>query len=136
MNHKVSRNEHLPTILMIQDSERKIESNSHILSTFDVVYLSRSQNTATLTWIQQNQPDLIVIEYKSRLEAYLSLIALLKLDWLTRNIPIVIAGNRFALKSIENLDYDAYLNLPYSAADLDKVICSLIRLPICRSFAG
>ena len=136
MNHKAFKNEHLPTILVVRDSQRKIELNSHILSAFNVVCLLKAQDTAILIWIQQNQPDLIVIEYNSLLEPYSNLITPLKLDWLTRNIPIVVAGNRFTLKSIENLDYDACLNSPYSATDLDRVICSLLRLPNCHIFAG
>ena len=168
MKYEAFDNARLPTILMVQDSERKIELNSHILSVFNIVYSSGShcsqftpritesarshckkqlnseltsqhvgsQDTEILTWIQQNQPDLIVIEYASHPESYSNLITPLKLDWLTRNIPIVIVCSRFFLKSIENLDYDACLNSPYSEADLNKAICSLIRLPICHIFAG
>ena len=136
MNNKAFGTDYLPTILMVRDSERKIEFNSHILSAFNVVYSSKLQNTPILTWIQQNQPDLIIAEYNSFPEPYSNLITLLKLDWLTRNIPIVVAGNKFTLRSIENLDYDACLNSPYSVADLNKVICSLIQIPICNVFAS
>ena len=136
MNNKAFGTDYLPTILMVRDSERKIEFNSHILSAFNVVYSSKLQNTPILTWIQQNQPDLIIVEYNSFPEPYSNLITLLKLDWLTRNIPIVVAGNKFTLRSIENLDYDACLNSPYSVADLNKVICSLIQIPICNVFAS
>ena len=136
MNPKTSTDERSPIILVVRDHERKIKSNSRILSAFNLIYSSGSQNRKNLIWIQQNQPDLIIVECEHSLKSCSSLITLLKLDWLTRNIPIIVAGNRFALKSIADLDYDACLNLPYSEADLDRVICSLIGLPICQVSAS
>ena len=136
MNHKTSIDGRLPTIFIVRDNERKIELNSRILSAFNLIYCSGSQNRKNLSWIQQNQPDLIIVECEHSLNSCSSLITPLKLDWLTRDIPIIIAGNRFALKSIADLDYNACLNLPYSGVDLDRIICSLIGLPICQVSAG
>ena len=136
MNPKTSTDERSPIILVVRDHERKIKSNSRILSAFNLIYSSGSQNRKNLIWIQQNQPDLIIVECEHSLEFCSSLITPLKLDWLTRDIPIVVAGNRFTLNSIADLDYYACLNLPYSAADLDRVICSLIGLPICQLSTG
>ena len=136
MNPKTSNDERSPTILVVKDSEGKTKLNSRILSAFNIIYSSGSPNSKSLTWIQQNQPDLIIVECGHFSKSCSSLITPLKLDWLTRDIPIIVVGNKFALKSIADLDYDACLNSLCSAADLDKAICSLVRIPVCEVIAG
>ena len=128
-------NNNLPTILVVQDSQTKIGSDSAILSQFNIVYISQSNNLDTLFWIQENQPNSILLDFKHPNSACLNLITSLRLDWLTRNIPIVVMTNRFALQSITHLDCDGYLVTPYSITELEKTICHFIRTPICNIHA-
>ena len=132
MNFKRYGNSHSPTILIVQNSFRKLELDSSILSLFNIVHLSQSENTAVLSWIQQNQPDLIVLELDCLEKPYESLITSIRLDWLTRDIPIIVTGNKFVLQSMNNLDYDACITTPYLAKKLYRVICSLIDSPFCQ----
>ena len=126
----------LPTILIVQDDLVQIGSDSSILALFNKVYIPQSQNRITLSWIQQNQPNLIFLELtKCPEQNYLSLITLLRLDWLTRDIPIVIAGSAFVFNSVKNLDYNTYLTTPYSTRELEEVICSLTDTSCCKIFA-
>lgn len=136
MSYKVSENNYSPTILIVRDDGKKIELNSPILSSFNTVYLSKLENVAVLSWIQENQPDLIILELRNSQEFCSSLITPLRIDWLTRNIPIIVIGDRFTLKSVANLDYDACLRLPYSAADLERTICSSISTSICQAYVS
>jgi CheY-like chemotaxis protein len=126
----------LPTILVVQDGESQTTFYASGLALFRLVYVAKLQdNFSTLAWIQENQPDLIILELKQPKTLSLSLITPLKIDWLTRDIPIVVTGNRLALQSVADLDYDACLLTPYSTADLEQVICSLINAVSCQVFA-
>ncbi|MEL6495569.1 MAG: hypothetical protein AAFQ41_10675, partial [Cyanobacteria bacterium J06623_7] len=60
------------------------------------------------------------------------LISTLKLDWLTRNIPILTIGDSLRQKSLNSLNYDAHLTKPYSLSELEQTICSLVCLPACK----
>jgi len=122
----------LPTIIVVQDSTTKLILNSIIENSFKQVYIS-SQNSNTLGWIQQNQPDLIILKIEWSKLKEMDLVATLRLDWLTRNIPILAIGDGISLL---NLDCNAYLVEPYSTSDLEKAICSLISSPVCLSYAS
>ncbi|MCC0176620.1 hypothetical protein I4641_06460 [Waterburya agarophytonicola K14] len=125
-----------PTILIVQEKIVKIGSDSLILTLFNKVYISQKQNKIVLSWIQQNQPNLIILELNKSLEENCSsLITLLRSDWLTRDIPIVVTGNSFVLRAIKNLDYNTFLKTPYSSRELEKVVCSLTHLSACKVFA-
>ena len=136
MNKKTFNGDHSSTILIVQDRSEKIELDSPILTNSNVVCFSNLENTTLLSWIQQNQPDLIILKLMQTEESFSSLITPLRLDWLTRNIPIIVTGDIFTLKSVANLDFNASLTTPYSAKELDGVICSLIRTSGCQIFAG
>ncbi len=123
----------LPTILVVQDSKTELISNSIIANSFKQVYVSIDQNSHTLAWIQQNQPDLIILNLEWSKLREMDLVTALRLDWLTRNIPILAIGDCIYLF---NLDCDACLIEPYSTSDLEKAICSLISSPVCLSYAS
>lgn len=126
----------LPTILVVRDSESLASFSASGLARFHLVYVAKSpDNFSTLAWIQENQPDLVIFELQHPETPVLSLITPLRLDWLTRDIPIMVTGNRLALQSIVNLDYDACLITPYSTANLEQAICSLINASSCQIFA-
>ena len=135
---KISKldNNRLPIILIVQDDKSDQVFESYFLNLFNTVYISKSQNyMMTLSWIQQNQPDLIILRLERAELPCLSLITSLKMDWLTRDIPTVVIENRLAVQSVSNLDYDACLTTPYSAKDLKRVICSFIHSPLCQILA-
>lgn len=136
MKHETAQKDYLGTILVVRDRKRKTKLDSLILSDFNIAYFSNSEYKTLLSWIQQNQPSLIIFELDYPQKTYSDLIATLKLDWLTRNISIVMIGNRFALQSVANLDYDVYLDSAYTIADLEKVVCSLVHTPACQVYAG
>ena len=136
MNHETVNNDYSPTILIVGDREQKKEFNSAILSEFNKVYFSNLECTTVLSWIQQNQPSLIIFKFDCPKKLNSDLISSLRLDWLTRNIPIIIMSNRFALQSIADLDYDAYLSWSDTTADLEKAVCSLINTLACQINAG
>ena len=124
-----------PNILIVQEDLVEKEAASSISPLLNKAYCAEYQPGNTLNWIQQNQPDLIILKLKKSEVNYLDLIISLRLDWLTRDIPILIIGNRFVLRSTANLDYDACLKTPYSMEELERAICSLIRTPACQAFA-
>lgn len=125
-----------PTILIVRENRSEIEANSSISSLLNRAYRVDYQPNKTLAWIQQNQPDLIILNLRKVEADYLDLIACLKLDWLTRDIPILIIGNRFTLQSVANLDCDACLKTPYSTQELERVICSLVQnTSACQAFS-
>ncbi len=128
MNPQAFGNSHSPTILIVQNNIKKIEFDSSILTLFNMVYLSRNEDTNILSWIQQNQPDLIILEFENHEQVCSSLITPLKLDWLTRDIPIIATGNLFTLQSLVNLGCDASLKIPYSVVNLEKTIFSLVEI--------
>lgn len=126
----------LSTILVVQDSNIPLAADSKILNSFKEVYVSIGQGTGTLLWIQQNQPDLIILNLEGSKIAELDLIAALKLDWLTRHIPILAIVNQSDRFQAANLDCDAYIAKSYSTLELEKAICSLVSNPVCLSYAS
>ena len=88
-----------------------------------------------LAWIQQYQPDLIILNAELTQIINLQLITILKLDWLTRTIPILlITSAAEKLQFEETLDYDACLIEPYSAMELNKIVCSLVSVSTCNVY--
>lgn len=141
-----------PLILVVQNIPAKLAADSLVVASFNKVYislsdfaipeqLSQSKNSAILLWIQQNQPDLIIFDLQwSEIKEW-QLITALRLDWLTRDIPIIVIKDCWSHHSnnpnhpdfLSNLDYDACLSKPYSVMELERLICSLIFSPVCSS---
>lgn len=135
MNQSISKKEYSPTILVARDYPFKSETTSEILASFDQVYIPVIDVLTISNWIQQHQPDLIVldIDYLDIVDS--GLVSTLRLDWLTRRIPIVIISNMTVNQAInqENLDCDAYLQRPCSTGELEETICSLIPITTCKT---
>ena len=124
------------TILIVQNNrdQQQLGANSRILAWHEQVYIYSKKTTKILSWVQQHQPDLVVLDLELFQIKKMELISLLRLDWLTRTIPIIIITN---LKShpklaTANLDFDACLVKPYSIQELESVICSLLPTPDCE----
>lgn len=133
MNLKKFSDSRLPTILVVQDSDDdEVESGSLLMPLFNRVQISQADNHSILVWIQQNQPALAIFKTDRSVKAIADSIVPLKLDWLTRKIPVIVIGNTLALPPLISLTCDAFLNAPYSAEDLDRVIYSLIDIPTCK----
>ncbi len=137
MNHSTTFNYRSKTVLIVNNNGVKLGSNSLILASFHQVFLSVSEVHPAISWVQQHQPDLIILDLEWSPIAQLQLITALRLDWLTRNIPIMLIVNS-TVKGLginEQLDYDACLVKPYSMTDLERTICSLVSTPACELYA-
>ena len=120
------------TLLIVNDDKAKLFANSTVLTSFNQIYFSITEALNIFSWAQQYQPDLIILDLKWSEVVELQLIPTLRLDWLTRNIPILMIADSAPLQSVASLDYNAYLIKPYSLFELEQTICSLIYLPICK----
>ena len=120
------------TLLIVNDDRAKLFANSTVLTSFNQIYFSITEALNIFSWAQQYQPDLIILDLKWSEVVELQLIPALRLDWLTRNIPILMIADSAPLQSVASLDYNAYLTKPYSLFELEQTICSLISLPIYK----
>ena len=132
MDRRAISNYRQPIILIISNNQTKLPLSSSILAFFDrfqVIF----QKQKTLSWIQQHQPDLIILDLEKS-DKLLPLVTTLKLDWLTRDIPIIAiidsAARQLCLSA--GLDYDACLVRPYSVVELEQKICSLVSTCKCE----
>ena len=122
------------TVLVVSEGKaRQLIKNSTLLASLNYVDISASEDKI-VSWIQQHQPDLIVLELDWSQVANLQLVSALRLDWLTRLIPIIAIVGKTAqkLRSAEQLDCDRLVE-PYSLLELEKSICQLLSLPACSS---
>jgi CheY-like chemotaxis protein len=133
MNPNTTGRNFLQRILVVSDEPKKLALDSKILASFEQISLTILEATKIIAWVQQYQPDLIVLNLKLAQIINLQLIAALRLDWLTRTIPIMVITNPASkLQSPEKLDCDAWLIKPYSKIELEQAICSLISTPACE----
>lgn len=137
MNHDETSKYVLPTVLVINNNQSKLPSDSLLLASLNQVCIPMMESSKILDWIQQHQPDLIVLDIAWSQIINLQLIAALRLDWLTRNIPImIITGSTMPqIEMLGQLDYDAFLIKPYSVAELGEKICSLLTTPVCEVYS-
>ena len=127
-----------PTIFIIQVSKTRLASDSLVLDSFDKIYIPLSEKTNILGWIQQHQPDLIILDLQRSEITDWSIVTILKLDWLTRNIPILVISNEFSnrFQCVQNFNCDACLIKPYTTVELEEVICSLVYVRACETYAN
>ncbi|MGB5631280.1 MAG: hypothetical protein WBM44_15305 [Waterburya sp.] len=137
MNHNVTTKYLAPTVLVVNNNQENLVSNSLILDSLNQVHISILEDSNILSWVQQYQPDLIILDIGWSQIINPQLIAALRLDWLTRNIPImvIVGSTTQQIEALEHLDYDACLIKPYSAADLGKKICSLVSTSACKMYS-
>jgi len=128
MDHPVDRQPCSQTLLIVNNSQEKLTPDCPILTSFNQTYISILEAPTILPWIQQHQPDLIILDLEWFQVIDLQLITTLRLDWLTRNIPILVIANPSTSppQPIASLDYDGYLSKPYSPPALEAAICSLV----------
>ncbi|BAZ46000.1 two-component hybrid sensor and regulator [Chondrocystis sp. NIES-4102] len=134
MYYNTIHDDYLPTVLVVQEHQVKLASNSQILSTFNQINIPVINAMTVVAWVQQHQPDLIIFDLEYSRIINLGLVTALRLDWLTRKIPILVIGclaDRLQFEA--SLDYDGYLRKPYSTRELEQAICSLVSTPACRS---
>jgi len=133
MNDRLDSKINAPTLLVVQQVQEQLAPNSAILASLNQIYISILRASTIVSWVQQHQPDLIILDLKWSEAIDLQLISALRLDWLTRNIPILVIADSIPSQSAKNLDYDFCLIEPYSPLELEQSICSLISIPICKS---
>ena len=136
MNYNVTFGYYAQTLLIVNNDRTKLNTNSAVLASFNRHDISMVEEPDVLSWIQQHQPDLIILNLEWSQLIKRQLIAVLKLDWLTRNIPIMVILDSTALRlnSAERLNYDACLVEPYSTTELDKNIGSLVSVSACELY--
>lgn len=136
MYYNIVNGGYLPIILVVGEQRRQLASNSAVLSGFKQVNISVVEAMTIVAWVQQHQPDLIIFDMEYRQIINLGLITALRLDWLTRKIPILVIGNLITseLQSRASLDCDAYLKKPYTVRQLEQAICSLVPTPACKFY--
>ncbi|MEO1339559.1 MAG: hypothetical protein AAFV28_00090 [Cyanobacteria bacterium J06635_13] len=114
---------------MVGNNQIQFTAESPIVAAFNQVNIPIPEAAKILPWVHQHQPDLIVLDLEWTQIIDLQLITALRLDWLTRNIPILILANSPVSKLVSaSLDYDACLTKPYAHAALEQIICSLAPL--------
>ncbi|MEM7592850.1 MAG: response regulator [Cyanobacteria bacterium P01_A01_bin.83] len=133
MNKNAASQLSSPTVLVVGKDRAIPISDSLVIASLNQVYISILEAAKILAWVQQHQPDLIVIDIGWSQIIKLQLITALRLDWLTRNIPIIVITSNQAKQIDEQttLDCDAFLIKPYAIKDLEQTICSLISTPAC-----
>lgn len=136
MDHNAVGNYPSPTVLVVNNNQANLVSNSLILDSLNQVHISILEDSNILSWVQQSQPDLIILDIGWSQVINPQLIAALRLDWLTRNIPImvIVASAAQQNETLAELDYDACLIKPYSAGELGEKICSLLSTPACEIY--
>ena len=134
MNKNILVPNHSPSILIARDYQEQLELNSEILAASEQVYVPVINVTAILAWVQQHQPDLIVLDIKSSEIVKSGLITALRLDWLTRGISILVISDLSPTNAMSqsDLDCDAYLTRSSSSVKLEETICSLVPSPLCQ----
>lgn len=136
MYYNTVRGHYLPTILIVQENQTKLASDSEILSGFNQVNIPVVEAMTIVAWVQRHQPDLVIFDIDYLQIVNLGLITALRLDWLTRKIPILVISNvsNKELQSRANLDCNAYLRKPYVTRELEQAICSLVPTAACKSY--
>ena len=118
-----------PTVLVVEDNEDNLIYISTALALLNCHSIITKDAIKSLSLAQENQPDMIILDIKMPKLSGIDLINLLKLDWLTRNIP-VIAVTALAREQEKKLILDAgfndYLVKPFLIEDLEQIICSHI----------
>lgn len=134
MNQSISKKEYSPIILVARDYPKKLETTSKILASFNHVYVPIIDVLTIVNWVQQHQPDLIVLDIEYSEIVASGLVSTLRLDWLTRTIPIVIISN--VAHNKVNIDCDVYLERPCSTRELEETICSLVPISTCKTLVA
>ena len=133
MNYCSSHQTNLQTLLVVNKGQTELDLNSPVLASFHQVCISSLATTKIITLVQQHQPDLVILDLEWLEAVDSQLIPALRLDWLTRNIPILLITDTSGLQSLQNLDYDVRLHRSCSLLELEKTICFLTSISVCES---
>ncbi|MEO0834534.1 MAG: response regulator [Cyanobacteria bacterium J06642_3] len=115
------------TILIVEDDEDNLLYLTSALGLFSYHYFAAKDAISGLSLAQTNQPDLILLDIKMPQISGIELVKTLKMDWLTRSIPVVAItalAREQEKNSILAAGFDGYLVKPFLLEDLEQVICS------------
>lgn len=87
--------------------------------------LIASDTMLALSLAQQEQPDSILIDLQMPQINGVELLKILRIDWLTRDIPIIAITTSIAIdQAVLEAEFDDYLLKPYTRKDLQKAIAN------------
>lgn len=115
------------TILIVEDDEDNLLYLTSALDLFSYHCLAARDGASGLSLAQTNQPDLILLDIKMPQISGIELVKTLKMDWLTRSIPVVAItalAREQEKNSILAAGFDDYLVKPFLLEDLEQAICS------------
>ena len=118
------------TILVVENDRDDLIYLTTALNLFNYRCLTAKEAIVALSLAQEEQPDLILLDLRLPKIDGIDLLKILKIDWLTRTIPIVavtaLAGKE-GQETIARAGFDDYLLKPYLLADLEKVVDRHVR---------
>ncbi|MEM8718009.1 MAG: response regulator [Cyanobacteria bacterium P01_G01_bin.39] len=115
------------TILIVEDDEDNLLYLTSALGLFNYHYFAAKDAISGLSLAQTKQPDLILLDIKMPQISGIELVKTLKMDWLTRSIPVVAItalAREQEKNSILAAGFDGYLVKPFLLEDLEQAICS------------
>ncbi|NJK55908.1 MAG: response regulator [Pleurocapsa sp. SU_5_0] len=114
------------TILVVEDDEDNLIYISTALSLFNYHCLIARDALTGLSLAQQWQPDLILLDVRMPQINGLELLKILRIDWLTRKIPVIavtaLAGAK-EQEMITSAGFDGCLIKPYLLEQLEDIVC-------------
>jgi len=114
-----------PTILVVEDNPDNLAYVSTALELFRCRCLTAPNAIEGLSLAQRYQPNLILMDILMPEIDGIELLKILKLDWLTRTIPVVAMtalSGRKARAAIAQAGFDGFLLKPYSLEELEMII--------------
>lgn len=118
-----------PTILIIDNKKDHLTDIATALESLNYHCLTAQTTMMGLALAQQHQPDLILLNVEMPTMSGIELLQTLRLDWLTRTIPVIaLATLESAKKYSQSIlaSFDGYLYQPCISQDLKSVVCQQI----------
>ncbi|MEL6439257.1 MAG: response regulator [Cyanobacteria bacterium J06621_8] len=134
MNKNAASKVCLPTVLVVSNDQSILINAPSTIDSLNQVCIPILEATQVISWVQEHQPDLIILDVCWSEVINMQLNAALRLDWLTRNIPILVIASSDTQQchSLAKLDYDACLVRPYEPEELAQTVFSLISNSACE----
>lgn len=123
-----------PKVLVLEGDRDNLIYLVNTLKLLDCDCPTASEAMLALSLAQQEQPDLILLDLQMPQINGIELFKTLRIDWLTRDIPVVAITSAIAgeTKAILDAGFDGYLLKPHTLRDLEKAIANHLPNAICN----